>query len=85
MTTTRKVSLTQYLRRLDSGLEPNGVRTLNRLVGLPSGGWPETREAKLEVRDALPLLRSFSAAELIAAVMMLDHADRYDWNSEAAL
>ena len=79
MTTTRKVSLTEYLRRLDSGLEPNGVRTLNRLVGLPSGGWPETREAKLEVREALPLSRSFSAAELIAATMTLDHADRYAW------
>lgn len=79
MTTTRKVSLTSYLRRLDSGLEPNGVRTLNRLVGLPSGGWPETREAKLEIADALPRARSFSAAELIAATMKLDYADRYDW------
>jgi len=83
--TRRKVSLTSFLRRLDSGLEPNGVRTLNRLVGLPSGGWPETRQAKLEIAEALPRARSFSAAELIAATMKLDHADRYDWNSEAAL
>ena len=79
MTTTRKVSLTQYLRRLHSGLEPNGVRTLNRLVGLPWGGWPETTKAELEVLEALPRARSFTAAELIAATMTLDHADRYAW------
>lgn len=79
MSTNRKVSLTSYLRRLDSGLEPNGVRTLNRLVGLPWGGWPETKQAELEVLEALPRSRNFSAAELIAATMTLDHADRYAW------
>lgn len=79
MTTPSKVSLTQYLRRIHFIREPEVIRALNGLVGLPFGGWPETQQAELEVREALPRLRSFSAAKLIAAEMMVDDAGRYRW------
>ncbi len=79
MTTTRKVSLTQYLRRIHFIREQEVIRALNGLVGLPFGGWPENQQAELEVREALPRHRSFSTAKLIAAEMMVDDAGRYRW------
>lgn len=79
MTTNRKVSLTQYLRRITAVREPEVIRALNGLVGLPFGGWPETKQAELAIREVLPRPRSFSTAELIAAEMMVDDAGRYRW------
>lgn len=79
MSTARKVSLSAFLRRMGAGREPQTVRALHGLVGLPGGGWGETRRAILEVDEALPRKRSFTAAQLIAASLTLDYADRYAW------
>ena len=49
------------------------------LIGCPSGGWGETAQARQQVADTLPARsdRSYTVTDLISALYVLDHADRY--------
>jgi hypothetical protein len=49
------------------------------LLGKPAGGWAETRQALLELRDELPMRhsRSYTVNHFVDAVYTLDASDRY--------
>jgi hypothetical protein len=57
-----------------------GVRSaLLGLDGCPVGGWPETRQARSRLGEALPLRseRLYTVGDLVSFAMTVDYADRY--------
>ena len=78
--TTRKQSLKTALKN------PAIRRALNGLVGCPAGGWGETMQAVRQLADELPIRspRSYTRDQLIAAALVCDHADRYQWRKVAS-
>jgi hypothetical protein len=75
----RKQSLKQALKAIRAG-KMQGVRCCG-LDGCPVGGWPETQQAIRELAGELPHRseRSYTVHELISALFVIDHADRYRW------
>lgn len=75
---SRKQSLRTAVRLAGTDGHPL-CRAANYLVGCPAGGWAETAQARRQLVDDLPArdARSYTAEEFIAAVLTLDHADRY--------
>lgn len=50
-----------------------GIKLVCRVLSLPSGGWPETRQAEMQAAEELP--RGISLDEAIAAVRAHGLAD----------
>lgn len=73
-------TLPQALR--DGGI----IAALGGFVSRPAGGWSETRQAREQIADACPHRhrRAYSISELIAAALMLDGAERYQWREGVA-
>lgn len=73
-------SLAQAVTLIRSG---KGMRDVARcgLSGCPVGGWPETRQAMRRISEALPASdrRSYTVAQLVDAIYVVDAADRYQW------
>jgi hypothetical protein len=71
----RRESLKQALKIIATGRR-NSVWAL---VGCPDGGWGETMQAWRRVGDDLPhrTERSYTVVQLVEALYVLDHADRY--------
>lgn len=75
----RKQSLEEAVKLAESKGSRPLARAAYAMVGLPMGGWPDTRQARLSVREDLPVqsLRSYSTGEFVAAVYYVDQLDRY--------
>lgn len=64
----------------------NGLPCGNVLEGCPEGGWAETRQAIMRLRDEIPRpdCRDYTIWQLIAALYDVDSADRYRRREEAS-
>ena len=73
--TTRKQTIKTALTK------PVIRRALNGLVGCPVGGWGETQQAMRRIVDELPHRqdRAYHVDDLVAAALVVNHADRYAW------
>lgn len=78
------MKLSQMVMAIDDGRAVGVVRALNGLVGCPTGGWAETRQAMRAVADEVPRAAAFTVAELVEATMRLDSAGRYQWRAEVS-
>lgn len=74
-----KQTLKQAIHLATTGESRDLRRAALALDGKPVGGWPETQQARREVRELLPLesLRGYTVLDFIEAAYKLDSADRY--------
>lgn len=76
---TTMQTLDQALHLGTSGKSVPLSRAMACLIGLPLGGWPETKQARRNILDALPArgCREYNLGQFIEAAYTTDHADRY--------
>lgn len=79
------MNLNEMIAMIDGGRAVDVVRALNALVGCPTGGWPETRQAMLAISDEVPRGANFTARALVDAALCVDSAGRYQWRAEVSL
>jgi hypothetical protein len=81
-----KQSLKQAIYLATSGKSRDLSRASRALDGKPVGGWPETRQARMQLRDDLPLQsqRAYTVDEFISALYTVDSSDRYRSTVEVA-
>jgi hypothetical protein len=63
---------------------PAIMNALGCLVGLPDGGWPETKQAWHRLLETLPARseRDFTADQLVARYLQVDATtQRYRWRA----
>jgi hypothetical protein len=72
-------SLAEAVELVRAGASRSLCRAAGYLVGCPVGGWPETVQARRQLRDELPLrcLRSYTLDDFIKKVYVVDQSDRY--------
>ena len=72
-------TLKQAVQLIRSGQSQSMSRAAGYLLGLPSGSWPETSQARQRVLGDLPLRaeRAYTTSEFVEAVYCIDDQGRY--------
>lgn len=74
-----KQTLTQAIHLARTGLSRTMARAAHALDGCPIGSWPETEQARRQIRDDLPArsCRRYTVDQFVDAAYRVDAADRY--------
>ena len=74
-----KQTLEQAVHLAKTGKSKSLVIAAKSLLGCPVGGWGQTAQARLQVREELPLRsqRDYTLDEFIAAAYTTNSTDRY--------
>lgn len=81
-----KQTLKQAIYLATSGESRPMQSAARALDGKPVGGWPDTQQARREVRNALPVpgARSYTVDQFVSALYTVDSLDRYRSTVEVA-